>query len=132
MLEAKDQGHRRKCSPKKKSFQKCFSGVLQNKKRVFKNFFHAIYKILTISNLPLSSSRGQGNFQELEASRPKTLKCVLEDSTSGIFISQVALAGRQRRDLWSSSQDAICPPVNHTRRGLHTVALDAERQAGKL
>ena len=31
MLEAKakDQGHRRKCSPKKKSFQKSFSGNLQ-------------------------------------------------------------------------------------------------------
>ena len=29
-----------------------------------------------------SSSRGQGNFRGLEASRPRTSKCVLEDSTS--------------------------------------------------
>ena len=29
MLEAKDQGHRRKCSPKKKVFKKSFSGKLQ-------------------------------------------------------------------------------------------------------
>ena len=29
MLEAKDRGHSRKCSPKKKGLQKCFSGNLQ-------------------------------------------------------------------------------------------------------
>ena len=29
MLEAKDQGHSRKCSPKKKDLQKFFSGNLQ-------------------------------------------------------------------------------------------------------
>ena len=29
MLETKDQGHSRKCSPKKKDFQKFFSGNLQ-------------------------------------------------------------------------------------------------------
>ena len=35
----------------------------------------------------LSSSRGQGNFRGLEASRPRqrTSKCVLEDSTSGDY-----------------------------------------------
>ena len=45
------------------------------------------------STIVLSSSRGQGNFRGLEASRPRTSKCVfedvheakdvLEDSTSG-------------------------------------------------
>ena len=48
-LEAKDQGHRRKCSPKKKGFQNFFSGDLKKKvvtnffqaKKVFKNFFQA-------------------------------------------------------------------------------------------
>ena len=71
----KGQGHRRiKCSPKKK---------------VFKNFFQANYKILTIQKPVLSSSRGQANFRGLEASRPRTRtwylrprprtsKCVLE------------------------------------------------------
>ena len=52
--------------------------------------FQPIYKILTIQKIVLSSSRGQGNFQGLEASRPRprTWKCVLEakdvleDSTS--------------------------------------------------
>ena len=61
MLEAKDQGHKRKCSPKK--------------------FFQTLHKILTIQKILLSSSRGQANFRGLEASRPRprTSKCVLED-----------------------------------------------------
>ena len=59
-------------------FQKIFSGDL--KKKTFKNFFQAIatkidleknfqaiYKILTIQKIVLSSSRGQGNFRRLEA-----------------------------------------------------------------
>ena len=42
MLEAKNQGHRRKCfrKTKKKGLQKIFSGDLQ--KKVFKKFFRAI------------------------------------------------------------------------------------------
>ena len=36
-------------------------------------------KISTVQKIVLSSSRGQGNFQVLEASRPRTSKCVLED-----------------------------------------------------
>ena len=111
-----DQGHRRKCSPKKSVF-KNFSGVLQKKSlkkflwrspskktilqiiffqaisetKVFKKNFQVIYKILIIQKLVLSSSRG------LEASRPRprprTSKCVLEtkvvleDSTSGHWIT---------------------------------------------
>ena len=38
--KAKDQGHRRKCSPKKKGPQNFFSGDL--KKKVLKIFFQAI------------------------------------------------------------------------------------------
>ena len=50
-FEAKDQRHRRKCSPKKKHLQKSFSGDLRKKslkkifirrKRSSKNFFQAI------------------------------------------------------------------------------------------
>ena len=41
-----------------------------------------IYKILRIPKISLFSSLGQGNFRGLEASRPRTSKCVLEDSTS--------------------------------------------------
>ena len=94
MLEAKakDQGHKRKCSPKKKrSSQKFFKRSPQ--KNVFQKIFQALPKILTIQKILLSSSRGQANFRGLEASRlrprtwpsrprPRTSKSVLEDSTS--------------------------------------------------
>ena len=60
-LEAKDQGHRRKCSPKrKKSLQKFFSGVKgpqnfflrqspleENKKTVFANFLQSFWRFPT-------------------------------------------------------------------------------------
>ena len=89
-LEAKDriargqgQGHKRKCSPKKKSLHKNFSGDLEKKrssqkffkrsprKNVFQKIFQALHKILTIQKIELSSSRGQANFRGLEASRPR-------------------------------------------------------------
>ena len=106
-LEAKDrnargrgQGHKRKCSPKekkKKVFTKIFRRSPKKKrssqkffkrspqKNVFQKLFQALHKILTIQTIVLSSSRGQANFRGLEASRPRprTSKCVLEDSTSG-------------------------------------------------
>ena len=94
---------------KKKGFQKSFSSNLKKKvfknffqaKKVFKNFFFRRFpleenkkglrkfsarflalsnKISTLRKIMLSSSRGQGNFRGLEASRPgpRTLKCVLE------------------------------------------------------
>ena len=71
---------------KKKVFTKIFSGDL-HKKTFSKKLFQALHKILTIQKIVLSSSRGQANFRELEASRPRprTSKCVLEDSTSGMF-----------------------------------------------
>ena len=110
-LEAKDQAHRRKCSPKKKVFKNFFQAI--SKKKVFKNFFQEkkVFKIFfqAISILEetkkrslqifrkvsgvfqrnfnglkivLSSSREQGNFRGLEASRPRprprTSKCVLQ------------------------------------------------------
>ena len=86
MLEAKakDQGHKAKCSPKKKkkrSSQKFFKrSPLKN---VFQKIFQALHKILTFQKIVLSSSRGQANFRGLEASRPRprprTSKSVLED-----------------------------------------------------
>ena len=82
-------------SPKKKkkrSSQKFFKrSPLKN---VFQKIFQAFHKILTFQKIVLSSSRGQANFRGLEASRPRprTSKCVLEDSTSGkIFFKQQSL-----------------------------------------
>ena len=86
MLEAKakDQGHKRKCSPKKKrSSQKFFRRSPKKKvftkifkrspqKNVFQKIFQALHKILTIQKIVLSSSRGQANFRGLEASRQRS------------------------------------------------------------
>ena len=70
MLEAKakEQGHKRKCSPKKKKkgLHKNFSSDF------FHKIFQALHKILTIQKIVLSSSRVQANFRGLEASRPRT------------------------------------------------------------
>ena len=85
MLEAKakDQGHKRKCSPKK-NLHKKFLGDLEKKKssqkffwqspekNVFQKIFQALHNILTIQKIVLSSSLGQANFRGLEASRPRT------------------------------------------------------------
>ena len=68
---AKDQGHKRKCFPKKKrSSQKFYRRSPQ--KNVFQKIFQALHKILTIQKVVLSSNRGQANFRGLKASRPRT------------------------------------------------------------
>ena len=65
----------------KKGLHKNFSGDLQNKKKrssqkffkqspqknVFQKIFQALHRILTIKKIVLSLSRGQANFQGLEA-----------------------------------------------------------------
>ena len=71
---------------KKKGLHKNFSGDLQKKKKkrssqkffersplknVFQTIFQALHIILTFQKIVLSSSRGQANFQRLEASRPR-------------------------------------------------------------
>ena len=52
-------------------------------------------KISTVQKIVLSSSRGQGNFRGLEASRPRprTSKCVLEDYTSATNKRLIARLG---------------------------------------
>ena len=54
----------------KKGLHKNFSSDL-HKKNVFQKIFQALHEILTIKKIVLSSSRGQANFRELEASRPR-------------------------------------------------------------
>ena len=73
-----------------KDLQNIFSGNFhlrktKNSLRKFSTRFLALSnKISTVQKIVLSSSRVQGNFQRLEAlrPRPKTSKSVLEDSTS--------------------------------------------------
>ena len=104
MLEAKDTSASALQKKKKRSSQKFFwrSPKKKKKKRssqkffkrspqknVFQKIFQALHKILTIQKIVLFSSRGQANFRGLEASRPRpkprTSKCVLEDSTSAQY-----------------------------------------------
>ena len=54
---------------KKKGLQKFFLAFFCKKR--LQNFFQAIYKISTIQQKLLSSSREQGNFRGLEVSRPR-------------------------------------------------------------
>ena len=81
MLEAKDTSASA-LQKKKRSSQKFFKRSPQ--KNVFQKIFQTLPEILTIQKILLPSSRGQANFRGLEASRPRprTSKCVLEDSTS--------------------------------------------------
>ena len=80
------QGHRSKCSPKK-SLQKFFSGNLHLRKtkkglrKFFARFLAFSNNISTVQKIVLFLSQGHSNFRGLEASRPRTSKCVLEDST---------------------------------------------------
>ena len=97
-VKAKNQGHRRKCTPKKKVFKNFFSGnhyLRKPKKRslqIFRKVFGVFQRNFNVSKIVLYSSRGQGNFRGLEASRPRprTSNCVLEakdvleDSTSDL------------------------------------------------
>ena len=98
-------------SKKKKGFQKFFSGEKGLEKKKFRRslldetkkrslqIFHKVSGIFRRnfngSKTVLSLSRGQGNFRELEASRPRTSKCVLKakdvlkHSTSGAHNNQI-------------------------------------------
>ena len=53
-----------------------------SKKQIILQKKNDLQKILRIPKILMSSSWGQGNFRGLEASRPRTSKCVLEDSIS--------------------------------------------------
>ena len=72
-----------KCSPGKKISSKFFSLALWRSSRPNK-IGHDLGPFSTSQKIVLSSSQGQGIFEDLQASRarPRTPNCVLEDSTS--------------------------------------------------
>ena len=80
-------------SQKKKSLQNFFRRSPE--KKVFQKNFQVLQTILTIQKIVLPLSRGQANFRGLEASRPRprprTSKCVLEDSTSNKLVKIIKL-----------------------------------------
>ena len=95
MLEAKDQGHKRKCFPKKKRSSQNFFRQ-SPKKKVFTKIFQAIS---TKKRFPKYFSSAPQNFINSKNSavlkprpRPRTSKCVLEakdvleDSTSEYYL----------------------------------------------
>ena len=77
MLEAKakDQGHKRKCSPKKKGLHKNFSGDLQKKtfsKKFFKRFNKSKNRPIFEDLSPRGQGQGLQNVSSRTSSRPRT------------------------------------------------------------
>ena len=94
LLEAKDrnargQGPRTQAQvlSKKKVFKTFFQAI--SKKKVFKKFFQAINKIFTIKKYCCHRAEDRAIFEDL---RPRTSKCVREDSTSAynILVDNIA------------------------------------------
>ena len=81
MLEVRDQEHRRKCSPKRKNvFKKFFQAIFKRGKQkrssqIFCEVCGVFQKILAVQKI--GSYRGR----EASSPRPRTSKCILEDST---------------------------------------------------
>ena len=110
-----------------KVFKNFFSGVLKKtkSKNLQKTSFSAkktIYTILRIPKILLFSSRGEGIFRGLEASRPRTLKCVLEDSTSVNGMYQYSRTEKQLKaenKMYPAKHcDQIFPPSHSPLRGI--------------
>ena len=88
----------------KKVFKNFFSGDLYLRKpkkrslQIFRKVSGVFQRNFNGSKIVLSSSRGQGNFRGLEASRPRTSKCVLEakdvleDSISARYMLRLTTA----------------------------------------
>ena len=70
---ARGQGRRTQAQvlykKKKTSSEKIFRRSLE--KKVFQKIFQALHKLITTQKIVLFSSREQGNFRGLEASRPR-------------------------------------------------------------
>ena len=117
MLEAKDQGHKRKCSPKKKKkkgLHKNFSGDLQ-KKKVFTKIFQAIS---TKKRFLKNFSSSPQNFNNSKTS------AVLEPRT-GQFSRTWGLEAKAK-DLTFEAKAKdfkMCPRGQGRPRGLHPWVL---------
>ena len=113
--KAKNQGHRSKCSPKKRVFKKFFwrsqkkglqkiffrrSPLEENKKR-HRKIFGVFQQNFSVQKIVLSSSRGLDNFRGLEASRPRprASKCVLEDVLEVKNVLEESTSGREHGRL---------------------------------
>ena len=106
MLEAKDQGHKYKCSPKKakkKVFTKIFQVISKNKTKVFTKIFHAIS---TKKRFPKNFLGPPLNFNNSKNS------AVLEPRT-GQFSRTWGLEAKAKNLTFEAKDFKMCP------RGLH-------------
>ena len=110
MLEAKDQGHKRKCSPKKKIFTKIFQAI-SKKKKVFTKTFHAIS---TKKRFPRNFSSPPQNFNDSKNS------AVLEPRT-GQFSRTLGLEAKAKNLTFEAKAKdfKMCPRGQRRPRGLH-------------
>ena len=116
MLEAKDQGHKRKCSPKKKkkrSSQKFFrrSPKKKKKKKVFTKIFQAISPK---KRFPNNFSSAPQNFNNSKNS------AVLEPRTGQFSRTWGLEAKAKAKNLTFEAKDfKMCPRGQGRPRGLH-------------
>ena len=138
MLEpkAKDQGHKCKCSPKKRPPKKFF--MRSPKKNGLKIFFQPIYNILITQKIVLSSSRGLSNFRGIEALRPRTWrlrprtrtsKCVLEDVLEAKDVLEDSTSALYGHFLWGPSSLPI-EVAQHGKRFANKTQKSALRCCG--
>ena len=73
MLEAKDQGHKRKCSPKKKKgLHKIFQAISRKKKKVFTKIFQAISTKKRLPKIFSSAPQNFNNSKNIAVLEPRT------------------------------------------------------------
>ena len=82
------------------------SSLEENKKSLPKfsaRFLAFFNKISTVQKIVLSSSRGEENFRELEASRPRprTSNCVLENVLEAKDVLEDSTSGKNRPSMFS-------------------------------
>ena len=116
MLEAKDQGQRRQVLSKKKGLKIFFKRSITTK-GLQNNFSCGLQNFYNSKNNAVLE-RGQDNFRGLEASRPRTSKCVLEDSTSANEFNgtedRIPVTGESNL-LFAFAYDrcnSLCPMIN--------------------
>ena len=111
MLEAKakDQGHKRKCSPKKKRSSQKFFRRSQKKKKVFTKIFQAISTKKRFPKKFLSASQNFNNSKNSAVLEPRT----------GQFSRTWGLEAKAKDLTFEAKDFKICPRGQGRPRGLH-------------
>ena len=96
----------------------------KNKKGLRKSstrFLEFSYKIPTVQKIVLSSSRGQGDFRGLQASRPRprTSKCVLENVIEAKEVLENSTSGTMLFFIWTNSITKFIPKMLGYKREMY-------------